>query len=115
VNIIYSQKYNEHMYGVMEGKSDSIIIYLTHILGTPLFNLEIAAYKADGRNDVISKWTSTQLGTVTRIKDLEDAVRLYPYSPELYYNLSLLYSANGDKTKAKENLKKAQQIDPSIE
>jgi len=103
------------MYGVMEGESDSIVSYLKHIWGTPLFNLEVETYKAEGRVDILSKWDNVQQANTKRIKILEDATHLHPYSPELYYNLSLLYFENGDKEKSKENLQKAQQIDPSIQ
>ena len=80
-NIISSQKYNRNMYQVMQGESSAIIVYLEHIWGTPLFNLELETY---------------------------------PYSPELYYNLFLLYRQAGNTEKEHENLQKAQQIDPSI-
>lgn len=114
VNIIYSQKYNEHMYGVMGGESRSILSYLKHIWGTPLFEYEIETYKAEGKNDILLKWEEVQQENTKRIQILEEATKLHPYSPELYYNLYLLYSENGDKVKAKENLQKARQIDPSI-
>lgn len=113
-NIIYSQKYNQNMYGVMEGKTNSIVNYLKHIWGTPLFNFEIESYKAGGRGDVLLKWEEVQQENTKRIQNLEEATFLHPYSPELYYNLYLLYTENGDKSKAEINLKKAQQIDPSI-
>ena len=113
-NIIYSNKYNEHMYGVMEGKSPSIIYYLKHIWGTPLFNLEFEKYKAEGREDILSQWADIQVINTKRIQNLQKAALLYPYSPELYYNLYLLYSENGNTAKAIENLQKAQQIDPSL-
>jgi len=93
------------MYGVMGGESASTMAYLKHIWGTPLFNLEMESYKA----------AEIQINNTKRIKNLEESVRLYPYSPELYYNLHLLYFENGNKVKAQENLQKAQQIDPSIQ
>ena len=114
INIIYSQSYNRNMYGVMDGENGPIITYLKHILGTPLFNLEIETYKAEGRSDIMSEWNVAQLKNTKRIQSLENTAQLYPYSPELYYNLHLLYSENGDMIRAKENLKKAQQIDPSL-
>lgn len=113
-NSIYSQKYNKNMYGVMEGESGAIMSYLKHIQGTPLFNLEVETYKAEGRNDVLSQWAIVQQENTKKIHKLENATQLYPYSGELYYNLSLLYFENGDKIKAQENLQKAQQIDPSL-
>ncbi|MFH0773110.1 MAG: hypothetical protein V1922_02250 [bacterium] len=114
-NIMYSQKYNKNMYGVMQGENSSIINYLKHIWGTPLYDLEVKTYKAEGRGDVLSQWAQIQQENARRIKSLEDAVRLHPYSPELYYNLYLLYSENGEKGKATESLRKAKQIDPSIQ
>jgi len=102
------------MYGVMEGKSESVIYYLKHIWGTPLFNLEIDRYKTEGREDVLSNWSDIQNINTKKILNLEKATRLYSYSPELYYNLHLLYSEKGNKAKAEENLQKAQQIDPSL-
>ena len=113
-NIIYSQNYNEHMYGVMGGESRSITSYLKHIWGTSLFNLEVETYKSEGRNDILSEWERVQDENTKRIQNLENATSLFSYSPELYYNLYLLYSENGDSVKAKEHLKKAQQIDPSL-
>jgi tetratricopeptide (TPR) repeat protein len=113
-NIIYSQKYNQNMYGVMRGEGGSIIVYLKHILGSPLFNQEIKAYEVEGRMDILSQWAIVQGENNEKIQSLENAMRLYPNSPELYYNLHLLYLENGDKVKANENLKKARQIDPSI-
>ena len=98
----------------MSGENKSIINYLKHIWGTPLFNLEIEGYRAEGRQDVISEWESIQKENENKIKLLKSAVLLHPYSPELYYNLHLLYSENGDNARAAENLQKAQQIDPSL-
>ncbi len=102
------------MLGVMEGKKDSIVSYLRHIWGTPLYDLEINTYREEGRKDVLAKWSKVQQANAKKIKTMEEATLLYPYSPEIYYNLSLLYSENGDKGKAQENILKAKQIDPSI-
>jgi len=102
------------MYGVMEGKSNSIIAYLKHISGTSLLNFEIESYKISGREDVLSQWENFQQENTIKIQKLENASLLYSYSPEIYYNLHLLYSENGNTTKAKENLLKAQQIDPLL-
>jgi len=114
INMVYSQKYNKNMYGVMEGESGPIITYLKHIWGTPLFDLELQAYKAEGRDDIVLKWSEVQLQNEKKILSLESALRLYPYSPELNYNLSLLYAENGSKEKANESLQKARHIDPSL-
>jgi len=92
----------------------SIMQYLKHIGGTPLFNLEIEAYKSAGKLNIVSLWTSIRNENEKKIKTLESSVVTYPYSPELYYNLYLLYSEKGDKIKARENLRLAQQIDPSL-
>ena len=88
--------------------------YLKHIWGTPLFNLEIEAYKSAGRLKILSLWASIQKENEKKIEALESSVKIHPYSPELYYNLHLLYSEKGDKIKASENLRLAQQIDPSL-
>lgn len=114
VNIIYSQKYNVTMYGVMNGELGSSTTYLKHIWGTEIFNLEVQNYKNEGRADVLEKWQSIQSANKTRIDNLEEAIKLHPYSPELYHNLYLLYSENGEQTKALDNLSKARKIDPSI-
>lgn len=103
------------MYGVMKGESGSVISYLKHIWGTPLFDLEIETYKMEGREDILSKWATVQQENSKRIQGLEEASRLHPYSPELYYNLYLLYSENGDRAKADAYHKKAHQIDPSVQ
>jgi tetratricopeptide (TPR) repeat protein len=98
----------------MNGDSGSVVVYLKHIWGTPLFNLEVNTYTESGREDIIAKWSKIQQENIHRIQSLESATHLYPYSPELYYNLSLLYAENGDQKNAKLNLQKARQIDPSI-
>lgn len=102
------------MYGVMNGDVISSTTYLKHIWGTSLFNLEVKNYADEGRPDILNKWRAIQSENKRRIGNLEVATKSHPYSPELYYNLYLLYSENGEKTKALENLSKARQIDPSI-
>lgn len=114
LNIMYSQKYNINMYGVMSGEVDASTTYLKHIWGTQLFNLEVQNYSNQGRGDILYKWKSIQSENKKRIDKLEVATKLHPYSPELYYNLYLLYSENGEQKKALENLSKAHKIDPSI-
>ena len=115
VSVFFSQKYNEHMYGLMQGDSVSTISYLKHIWGTPLFDMEVETYKDEGRSDILSQWVDVQKKNTKRIQTLEDAVKIYPYSAELYYNLHLLYLENGNVIKAKESLTRAQEIDPSIQ
>jgi len=102
------------MNNVMEGDEKSIITYLRHIWGEPLFNLEIETYKKEGKNSILSKWAEVQQENIKKIQNLENATRTYPYSPELYYNLSLLYSEKGNNIQAAENMRKARQIDPSL-
>lgn len=114
VNIVYSQRYNKNMIGVMEGEQSSVISYLKHISGTQLYHLEIQTYREEGRDEVLSAWNDYRQANAIKIRNLEANVKVHPYSPELYYNLYLLYSQEGDGVRAKDNLKKAQQIDPSI-
>jgi len=98
----------------MEGESSATITYLKHIWGTPLFDLELNTYKTEGRVDILAKWDDIEKENTKKIQSLKESLLTHPYSPELYYNLSLLYDENGDKANAQENLKKAQQIDPSL-
>ena len=102
------------MYQVMQGESSAIIVYLEHIWGTPLFNLELETYKIEGRNDILTQWGEVRGENAKKVQSLESALQQYPYSPELYYNLFLLYRQAGNTEKEHENLQKAQQIDPSI-
>lgn len=102
------------MYGVMDGNTESAIAYLQHIWGTPLFSMEIDTYKQEQKNEVIAGWEKIQEENKQRIINLENASRLHPYSPEIYYNLFLLHSENGEKGRAQENLRKARMIDPAI-
>lgn len=113
-NIMYSQKYNANMYGVMNGEVGPSTTYLKHIWGAQLYNLEVKNYTDEGRLDILNRWQAIQLENKRRIGNLEIEAKSHPYSPELYYNLSLLYSENGENAKALENLSKARQIDPSI-
>lgn len=102
------------MYGVMENSKDATITYLSHIWGTELFSLEIERIRAEGREDIMQGWEEVRATNNKRTQSLEDASLIHPYSPELYYNLYLLYKENGDIKKSTENLHKAQEIDPSI-
>jgi len=102
------------MYGVMNGEVDPSTVYLKHIWGTKLFDLEIKNYTEEGRLDILNKWQAIQFKNKKRINKLEEAAKLHPYSPELYYNLYLLYLENGEQKKALEYLSKARQIDPSV-
>jgi tetratricopeptide (TPR) repeat protein len=114
VNIFASQKYHPTLYGVMDGDTISAISYLKHIWGTRLFSMEIDTYKKDQNTEVLAGWEKIQTENKQRIINLENASRLHPYAPEIYYNLFLLYSENGEKEKALQNLQKAQAIDPSL-
>lgn len=102
------------MYGVMNGEVGPSTTYLKHIWGAQLYNLEVKNYTDEGRLDILNRWQAIQLENKRRIGNLEIEAKSHPYSPELYYNLSLLYSENGENAKALENLSKARQIDPSI-
>ena len=115
INIISSQKFNVNMYGVMNGNLTASTTYLKHIWGSELFDLEIKRYAYEGRRDILDRWYVIQWENKKRIEKLEVATQLHPYSPELHYNLYLLYSENGEQSKAWEHLLKARQIDPSIQ
>lgn len=114
VNILASQRYNEHMYGYMDGKKEDVLTYLKHIWGTPLFKLEMKAFEDERNLTVLREWEEIQKQNRERIEVMEKMTESHPYSPELYYNLHLLYSENGNTQKADEYLDKARQIDPSI-
>jgi len=113
-NIVASQSFNTHMYGYMDGKEEHQLVYLKHIWGTPLYNQEIDALKKENKLTILGQWENIQQQNNKRIFMMELAARSHPYSPELYYNLFLLYSENGNTPKAQEYLQKARQIDPSI-
>ncbi|MFZ2206761.1 MAG: hypothetical protein WA061_04145 [Microgenomates group bacterium] len=113
-NVFASQRYNSHMYGYMDGKSEDQLTYIKHIWGSPLFDLEIKALKEEGETALLERWEKIQQQNNKRISMMEAVVQSHPYSPELYYNLFLLYSENGNTTKAHEYLQKAKEIDPSI-
>jgi len=102
------------MYGYMEGKREDQLSYLKHIWGTPLFSYEINTLKAEQNKELLAEWKKIQEQNNRHISVMEEASQTHPYSPELYYNLFLLYLENGNKTKAQEYLQKAHQIDPSI-
>jgi len=102
------------MYGVMENNKDATITYLSHIWGGELFSLELERMRTEGREDILQGWEEVKSTNSKRIQNLEEASSLHPYSPELYYNLHLLYRESGDSKKSSENLRKAQAIDPSI-
>lgn len=113
-NIIASQGYNKTMYGVMERDEASTLTYLRHIWGSPLYELEIETLNNERRISVLNAWMKVQNENKQRIQNLEKSSILYPYSPEIHYNLSLLYRESGDASRSLEHLKRAQQIDPSI-
>lgn len=113
-NILASQRYDEHMYGYMDGKKEDTLTYLKHIWGTPLFAVEMRAFEDEKNLVILQEWKKIQRQNAQRIATMEKITQSHPYSPELYYNLHLLYSENGNIQKANENLNKARQIDPSI-
>lgn len=113
-NILASQRYNEHMYGHMDGKKEDTLTYLKHIWGTPLFTMEMKALEDEKNLSILQEWEKIQKQNAERIATMEKITQSHPYSPELYYNLYLLYSENGNARKANEYLNRARQIDPSI-
>lgn len=114
MNILASQRYDEHMYGYMNGKREDTLTYLKRIWGTPLFSMEMKALEEEKDFATLHEWEKIQEQNTQRIVTMEKITQAHPYSPELYYNLYLLYSENGNTQKASEYLHKARQIDPSI-
>lgn len=114
INILASQRYDEHMFGYMNGNKEDTLTYLKHIWGTSLFNLEMKAFEDEKNFTILHEWEKIQAQNAQRIDMMEKITQTHPYSPELYYNLYLLYSENGNSQKASEYLHKARQIDPSI-
>ena len=102
------------MYGVMEGDNGATLSYLKHIWGTPLFNWEMLTLKTEGKDALLSQWKQVEGENAQKIQTLEQFSLTHINSPEVYYNLFLLYRENGDNTRSQENLSKAQQIDPSL-
>jgi len=114
LNIYCSQQYNNLMYGVMEGDNGATLSYLKHIWGTPLFNWEMLTLKTEGKDTLLSQWKQVEGENAQKIQTLEQFSLTHINSPEVYYNLFLLYRENGDNTRSQENLSKAQQLDPSL-
>lgn len=115
LNILSSQSYPSVMYRVMDGDAGAIAAYLKQIWGSRQFDAELAVVKRDGNKDVLNQMQKEENERVGMMRALESATKLYPYAPEPYFNLSLLYRQQGDAKKADEYLRRARQIDPHIQ
>jgi hypothetical protein len=114
VNIIASYTFPPLMYQVMEGDPTSTAQYLKKIQGTPLFNAEMQTVRDEQNAPVLSEIARTTDQQKTQIAHLQSVIAAYPYAPEPYYNLSLVYTSENNSSEALRFLQKAQALDPAI-
>lgn len=114
LNLISSQSYPTLMYDLLQGREHSLVLYIKKIWGTPLYRQEMRALQEENRESVLHQMKIEEDERNKMFKSLEKVIEKYPYAPEPYYNLSLLYKNQGNTTKADEYLRKAQQIDPLL-
>jgi len=114
INILYSQSFPALLYEVQEGNTSATISYLEKIPNTRLQKLVVRALQQDGNTAVLEGLQQKDRGVDVQIQQLTQSVLSHPQSPELYYNLSLLYSQKGMTAQAAENMQKAQGFDPEL-
>lgn len=114
-NILASQSYPQIMFDVMEGKTSATAEYLKHIWGTPQFVYEIKNIRDHKDEAILKEMNAEESAQNKMIESLKSTIKQYPYAPEPYYNLSLIYEQRGEHKKSLEYLQSARQIDPSLQ
>lgn len=113
-NIIASHSYPALMYGVMEGDPAAMTMYLTKIKGTPLYTAEMNTLATEQNTAVTTQMQQTNEEHRQKIAHLKAIIAAYPYAPEAYYNLSLVYASENNTPLAQYYMQKAQAIDPTL-
>lgn len=115
VNILASQSYPQIMYEVMGGNTAATAEYLKRIWGTPQFTYEIKNIKEHNNEAILKEMNAEESQQNKMIESLKATIKQYPYAPEPYYNLSLIYGQRGQLDLSLKYLQSARQIDPSLQ
>lgn len=115
INLISSQSYPAIMYELVQGNERARLEYLKKIWGSSLYNNEVNQIRDENRELLLGQIQAEEQERLAVIESLKSIIKKYPYAPEPYYNLSLLYRRQGDLESAGNYLKKAQQIDPTLQ
>jgi tetratricopeptide (TPR) repeat protein len=114
-NILASQSFPQIMYDVMGGSTSATAEYLKRIWGTQQFAYEIKNIKEHNEESILKEMNAEESEQNKMIEALKSTIKQYPYAPEPYYNLSLIYAQRGQHERSLEYLQSARQIDPSLQ
>jgi len=113
-NIVISQTVFPLYFSVLNENKDAVIMYLKKIMPLPFFQSELNKYKSI-YGDIFEKEVfAEKYQRQQQIVTLETLLQKNPQTRDVLFALYQLYLTEGQTNRAKEYLKKAQQIDPMI-
>ena len=113
-NILASQAISSLYVGVVNDNRNSIVEFLKRIKPLPIFQSQLDHYKNIYGKTIEQEVYAQDIRVNNKIIQLEKLLALNPESRDVLYNLYILYSEKGNRQKAQEYLRKAQEIDPNI-
>lgn len=114
VNAAYSQVFPSLYYMGLKNENNTAVLYLKSIQSRPEFTPELLRLMNTYGPPIKEGVYYDESVRTNYIKSLEELSAANPASPDLYYQLSNLYKAQGDETRSNEFLQKARMLDPSL-
>lgn len=114
INLVASQNISPLYFRMINDEKQMVATYLTDIRKLPFFSSELIRYKnkyGAGIEKEVFKIEEERRRNITK---LEEVLKNNPSSRDLLYNLSVLYREAGNEVRAREYLKRAREIDPTI-
>lgn len=113
-NLLYSQAISPLYAQLTNDDKSGAVEYLKKIVSLPDFQRELTTYKTLYGRGIENDIFRTKLDRQKMILQLENLLQKNNNAREVLYNLSFLYRADGNPTKAKMYLDKLKLIDPTI-
>ena len=114
INIFFSQNIHPLFLKVINFDYQAAVTFLKKIKKTPYFSQELSKFKKIYGEKIVKEVFHDDIELDKKIKKYQSLLRINPNSPDLFYNLYLLYKKKGNEKLAQEYLKKAKEIDPWI-
>lgn len=114
INIISSQTISSFYFPLIRNDKNAVVLSLQKLVGQPEFEYVLAQQEERLNTNLDNKVFVKGIDSTTQISQLEYGLELNPKSPQVLYRLYELYTEEREPKKAAEYLRRAKEVDPSI-
>jgi len=115
LNMIFPQMVNPAYFQIMNDNENSAIYYLQSIQHLPQFSSDYLRFKNIYGERLENTMLADKNAQIKMMQQFEQILVKNPYSRDILYSLFLIYERLGNKNIAQEYLRRAKEIDPSLE